>query len=108
MASIRPPFNPEYFARPGAQGRSLDRGDLDRVLSLPRRPVLDLSSPEAEQLVDKWTARLARKTTKCECAALAGPVSQDFARRRHGRSKKPNRSEVCLARSVWVTRQDRA
>ncbi len=72
MASIRPPFNLNASHVPAL--RTVTRsGDLDRVLSLPRRPLLDLNSLEAEQLVDKWTARLARKTTKCECAALGWP-----------------------------------
>lgn len=41
--------------------------EFERVLSLARRPVVDLSSPRAEALVKLITARLSNGATSCEC-----------------------------------------
>ena len=41
--------------------------DLERILALPRRPVIDLKSPEALALVEMMTERLSRGPRKCAC-----------------------------------------
>lgn len=61
------------FFRRGPAVSSSD--DLDRVLSLPRRPPLDLGSPRARALVEIMTTRLRRPDrphdgSACGCAAL--------------------------------------
>lgn len=44
--------------------------DLDRILKLPRREPLDLTSPRAEALADMMTARFGRGERACACAEL--------------------------------------
>ncbi len=44
--------------------------EVDRVVAIPRRPTLDLDSPEAKAFALEVTARFARKNEKCTCAPL--------------------------------------
>lgn len=48
-----------------------DSADLQRILALPRRDVLDLESPRATAMVEHLTAKFARaRTTPCECREI--------------------------------------
>lgn len=47
-----------------------DSTDLQRILALPRRPVLDLESVTAEAIIELEMAKYARQNDDCHCARI--------------------------------------
>ena len=71
-----------------------DSEDLQRIIALPRRPVLDLQSPRAQALVDHITAKFAKDRAPDDPCRCRVP-------NKHGPAIAPNRKS-CITRLLPV------